>query len=101
MSSDDNWMKYLRLITPGLVIMFGIIGWFVRNEVANINSKVNDIDSKIFVHLTNHDLHTPQSLIVTKAEFLVYQNMRDKQMADMKEIMVNIEKMMERHVEVK
>jgi hypothetical protein len=51
---------------------------------------LNGIDSKLFTHLTNHEIHTPSSIVVSKAEFLLYQNMRDKQMQDVKDMVSEI-----------
>ena len=92
----NDWMKYLRLITPFILLLFGIIGWFIQQDISRINSKLDTIDSKMFVHLTNEELHMPRSLAVTKAEFLVYQNMRDKQMADIKDLVYEIRRILER-----
>jgi hypothetical protein len=101
MESRKNWMEYFRLVTPFLLILFGIIGWFIKEDVSRINLKLEDIDHKMFVHLTNDEMHSPRSLMVTKAEFLVYQSMRDKQMGDLKDIIYDIRKLLERHMEMK
>ena len=44
-----------------------------------------DINNKIFVHLTNSEIHIPRSTVVSRDEFVIYQMMRDKQMTDIKQ----------------
>ena len=73
---SDGYMQYFRFITPILVT----IGLFMMN---NINAKVEDIQQKLWTHLTNDEMHSPKSIIVTKAEFSIYQEMRQRQMVDM------------------
>ena len=48
------------------------------------------IDSKLFTHLTNHEIHTPSSIVVSKAEFQLYQGMRDKQLSDFRDLVMEI-----------
>jgi len=35
--------------------------------------QVNAIDNKLFKHLTNDEIHTPRSSVMTKNEFFIYQ----------------------------
>jgi hypothetical protein len=94
-------LEWLRLVTPILVT----IGIFL---MTNIMRQLEDIDAKLFKHLTNDEMHCPRSLTVMKPEFLIYQNMRDKQMDDMREGLRRVENtvahvadLMERHIEQK
>ena len=95
-SKKNGWMQYFRLITPFLLLLFAIIGWLVKEDLTRINEKLEAIDHKMFTHLTNDELHMPRSLTVSKAEFLVYQDMRDKQISDIKEAVCDIRKSVER-----
>ena len=58
--------------------------------LANINSKVEQIDDKLFRHLTNDEMHSPRSLFVTKAEFEIYQELRSRQVADIKDLVADM-----------
>ena len=92
--SDNNkcnpLLEYLRLLTPLGIL---ILGFYINS----VKSDIKEIDSKIFKHLTNDELHAPRSLVVTKPEFLIYQDMRDKQMTDIKKSVDKIEYLVERH----
>ena len=79
-----SWTEYFRIITPFLLLVLTAIG-------GSINSRLSDIDSKLFKHLTNDEMHSPRSIMVTKAEYSIYQTMRDRQMADIKEQLSRIE----------
>lgn len=74
---EKSWTEYLRFITPILIT----ICLFYLNS---IDRKVDCIDDKLFKHLTNDDLHPPKTLIVTKAEFVIYQDMRQRQMDEIR-----------------
>jgi hypothetical protein len=67
--------------------------------MGNIMRQLEDIDAKLFKHLTNDEMHCPRSITVTKPEFLIYQSMRDKQMDEMRNGINRIENLIERHVE--
>ena len=55
-------MEKFRIITPILVtIAIFFIG--------GISLQIKTIDTKLFTHLTNHELHVPRGIIVTKGEF--------------------------------
>lgn len=78
MKDEKGWVEYLRFITPILIT----IALFM---LGSIDRKVEDIDQKLFKHLTNDDIHTPKDIVVTRAEFNIYQNMREKQMCDLRD----------------
>ena len=66
-----NYVDFLRLITPiGVTVSLFILG--------NINSKVIDIETKLFTHLTNDEIHVPRSYVVTKGEFELYKQFNDE-----------------------
>lgn len=62
MHNNGSWTKY---ITPVLVT----IAIFM---LGTIMAQVNRIDEKLFHHLANDELHTPRSLVVSKAEFEIH-----------------------------
>lgn len=68
----------LRFVTP--ILSAGTL--FV---VGLLFSRIDKLDDKIFKHLTNDDIHTPKMVVVTRPEFEIYQQMRDRQMQDIKE----------------
>lgn len=76
-NKGNNWMEWFRFITPILIT----ITLFM---ISDIKATTHEMDSKIFRHLTNDDMHTPKSIIVTKAEFSIYQEMRQRQMDDLR-----------------
>ena len=84
-NDKKSWTEYFRLITPFLVIVIGCIGWSVNMRVCQLEGKIDNIDQKLFVHLTNEQIHTPRGLVVSQEAFTLYQTMRDKQMQDVKE----------------
>lgn len=85
-----EWTEYMRWITPILVT---ICLFFL----ATINSKVDQIDEKLFKHLTNDEMHTPRSLFVSRAEFSIYQEFRTSQMEDLTIGMKDIKEMLREH----
>jgi len=98
MTPESNGKKSLseifRWITPSLLT----IGIFI---LSGISTRSKDIDDKLFRHLTNDEIHSPRSLVVTKPEFLIYQEMRDKQMDDLKDLIcANNNDMKERVAEI-
>lgn len=78
-----EWTENMRWITPILVT---ICLFFL----AMINNKVDQIDEKLFKHLTNDEMHTPRTLVITRPEFDIYQELRQRQMVDIKESLTEI-----------
>lgn len=73
----------IRTYTPILLFVLSFIGALLMYGVNDIRNKIDAVDSKMFNHLTNNTIHIPRETIVSKDEWVVYQSMRDKQMADM------------------
>lgn len=76
-NAENGWIGWFRIVTPILVT----IGLFM---MAQMNAKIDKIDDKMFQHLTNDELHPPKSITLTKAEFNIYQDMRQRQMDDIR-----------------
>ena len=68
-----TWMEYLRLVTPFLLFI-------ITFTTTRLVFKLDDIDAKLFSHLTNDEIHAPRSMFVDKANFDLYQKMRDREM---------------------
>lgn len=92
MSENGNktWFEYLRILTPVGVFIVGIYVSMINNGLNEVKESIKCIDNKMFSHLTNDEIHTPKSMAITRAEFELYQSMRDKQMMDMKELLIEI-----------
>lgn len=88
----NGFGEWFRFITPLLVT----IGLYM---MSGINGKLSSIDDKLFKHLTNDEIHCPKSLVTTKAEFSIYQTMRDRQMADLKELNIEIKDLLLKHID--
>ena len=80
---SETKFEYLRLVTPVLIT----VAIFM---LSNISKKVEDIDVKLFRHLTNDEMHTVRSETVKKSEFEFYQKYREAQMADLKDLILDI-----------
>ena len=77
-TENNGFFEYLRFITPiGVTICLFFL--------AQILSTVHDMNEKIFKHLTNDEMHCPKSVVVSKAEFAIYQEMRNRQMESLRE----------------
>lgn len=60
----------------------------------------NKIDDKLFKHLTNDDLHVLRSTVVSKGEFDIVTKMREQQFNRIDSKLDNIDKLIQRHMEV-
>jgi len=69
-------IEWFRLITPVLVTVSIFL-------LGSINFKVNSIDTKLFQHLTNHELHYPRSLIVSDAVFKEHNRVSEERYKNM------------------
>lgn len=65
MKNDNaDKMVWLRYLTPILVT----ISLFF---IASLKSDIEKLDTKMFNHLTNDEIHIPRGYIVTKSEFQI------------------------------
>ena len=58
-------IETFRLITPVLVTVCIFI-------VSGISIQLAKLDNKVFVHLTNHEIHIPRGQVVGQAEFTMH-----------------------------
>ena len=106
MSKTGDWKEHLRLVTPFLILVLGVYTSMVKSDIGRVENyikgvdeEIKDVGDKIFEHLTNDDLHMPKTIAVTRAEFLIYQEMRDKQMDDVKGAVYDIRRLLQEHDE--
>lgn len=63
--------------------------------LAGLNSKVDKLDTKIFTHMTNHDIHVPREYTVPKSEFELYKVLQKESIDFIKESLKRIENKVE------
>jgi len=83
-NGKKSWTENFRIFTPILVT----ISIFLLGAIL---STMNRIDENLFKHLTNDEIHTPRAVVITRAEFDIYQNFRNKQNDDLKSSLCRIE----------
>lgn len=93
-SNGKAWTERYRWVTPMLVS----ISIFVLGMVL---TTTRGIDEKLFKHLTNDEIHTPRSVVLTRAEFAIYQDFRNKQNDDLKASLCRIEALLQKHMDAK
>ncbi len=84
-TNNKSWIEYFRLTTPFLLLILSFTGWTMNDKLCKVDEKITQIDDKLFKHLTNEEIHVPRGLVVSQEAFVIYQNMRDKEMETMKE----------------
>lgn len=84
-------MEYMRLFTPLFLFTLNIIAGMMITNQGQIMTKLDAIDSKVFHHLTNDELHTPKNMITSKAEFDLYQKMRADQLDEIRDCQIRTE----------
>jgi hypothetical protein len=100
-NNNGGWMSYLRLTTPAMVLILGFYINSVRSDIQRVSDNnvcqiqelkvsVEAMRGEIVHHLTNSELHVPRSTVVSLDEFRLYQSVRDKQMADLKDGIYNL-----------
>lgn len=86
-------VEIFRFITPVLVM----VSLFI---LSGIKSDVKDIDTKLFTHLTNHELHIPRQDVVTQAEFQLHSEMSKESMNDFKATVKEMTRELKEYVNV-
>ena len=90
--------EYFRFLTPLLITIAMFMINTIEHKVDRIDEKVEVLDAKIFKHLTNDELHAPRTLILSKPEFEIYQQMRNKQMDGVGQVLIEIKQMIREHI---
>lgn len=74
---DFSMWSLMRLATPVLITVCLFV-------ISSMNSTMTRIDEKLFKHLTNDEIHSPKSMVVSKAEFSIYQGFREREMNELR-----------------
>jgi hypothetical protein len=98
-TNGKSWLEYLRIITPLAVLVLGFYINGMNASVLEVKASINNMQAELFHHLTNAELHIPRSTVTSKDEFIIYQAMRDKQMADIKDGLCRVESLLMKHME--
>lgn len=105
-----NWDSVLKYALP---IMLFVLGVYIRQVDSSINlvrselkdykmytcETMKEYSDKMFKHMTNDEMHAPRSMVITKPEFAIYQELRNDQMKELREGMLRIQALLERHAE--
>ena len=78
-----HWTEYFRIITPFLLLV-------ITGFATVINSRLCDIDNKLFTHLTNAELHFPRTQVVPKSEFDLTLKNIERQLDDIKREQIRV-----------
>lgn len=110
-------LEGIKLATPILVILLTFYINTVKTDIRDnkisltglrsemqasmggIKCDIEAVRTDMNHHFQNSELHVPRATIVSKDEFTIYQAMRDREMATLKESIYHIENMMEKHME--
>jgi len=72
MGEQKNWIEYFKLSTPFILLVLTGYITVINKNIETIDNKISVLDSKVFIHLSNHDLHPLKSSIIEKAEFSTF-----------------------------
>lgn len=79
-SDMNDWREWIRLLTPVGIFVIGLYIAQVNGNITDVKEAIAKVQEQLFHHLTNDDIHTPKNIVVSQAEFKVYQEMRATQM---------------------
>jgi hypothetical protein len=96
--TSKSWLEYLRVITPVGIFVLTVYVNMMNATIMGVKSEVTEMRAELLHHLTNSDLHMPRSTVTSKDEFTIYQNMRDKQMLDIRDSMYRVENLLQKHI---
>jgi len=89
---DVSLFSWLRLVTPILLIFISFYINTIDKKISCLDNTLATLDERILKHMMNDEMHTPKSMVVTKAEFSIYQEMRNDQMTSLKDDMFELRK---------
>ena len=85
MENGFKWkLEYLRVMTPVFLFTLNLLAGILLANQREIITKISDMDNKIFLHLTNDEIHTPRQFVVSKEQFDLYQKMRNDQLDEIR-----------------
>lgn len=88
---EESWMQIFRFLTPLFLFILTFYINSVKDGIGLLSTDLKDMRISVNSHLQNSELHIPRATIVSRDEFIIYQNMRDKQMQDIKDGISRIE----------
>jgi hypothetical protein len=86
MDSGKSWTEYFRIISPMLLTVLIFMAGQIQTNQKEIKDELLDINSKLFRHLTNDEIHCPRSIMITKDEVNLLTKMRDRQIQDIRDV---------------
>lgn len=96
--SGNNKVGWFN-VTNMLVIIAIAANAIVWTQLSNLDDKISDMNNKIFIHMTNADIHIPREMMLSRGEFIIYQNMSDQQIQDIKNVICEVREILHRHFE--
>ena len=78
-------MQVIKILTPILIAVSIFI-------LTGINTQIDDIDAKLFKHLTNHEIHTPRADVISKGVFDTHCMMANRDREELLRYLDNIKK---------
>lgn len=76
MSDTKNYngiWKIAGILIGSLITVVTVLSLFIttglRNDTMGLRNDIKGIDSKLFTHLTNHEIHIPRDQVVSQSEF--------------------------------
>jgi hypothetical protein len=101
-NNNKGLAEYVRLVTPILIFVFGIVltvtGNSITMNIDDMKERIQNIGTSVNNHLQNAELHIPRASIVSRDEWILYQSMRDKQNADIKDSICELRDLLKRHM---
>ena len=73
-----SWLNFTNVLVT-IAIAVSSFQWWFSADTAN----------KLFIHMTNHEIHAPRSAFVEATQFDLYQKMRDKEMASFSQQLID------------
>lgn len=89
---NKSWTEYFRVITPFLLLILTWLSSSITARIDKMDNKIDSLDNKIYHHMTNDEIHTPKDIVITRPEFLIYQELRSKEMNTLKDMLIDNDK---------
>jgi len=87
---DRSWTEYFRIITPFLLIVITFVGATINKNLDTLDTHITAIDNKLFLHLTNDEIHAIRSNFISKSEFDIVSIMREKQFSKIEQAIYDL-----------
>ena len=80
-----HWSAWITLLMPVGLFLLAWANTIGNQRLERIEATVISTDEKVFKHLTNDEIHTPKSLVITKPEFNIYREYRTSEIENLRE----------------